>query len=42
MGTKQVGRDARTGKFVPKSTVRRRPATTVTQTVKTGNRKKGK
>ena len=30
----QVARDARTGRFIPKAVAKRRPATTVLQTVK--------
>ena len=33
-------RDARTGKFVPMKEAKRRPATTVTETVKVGPTKK--
>lgn len=40
MATKKVGRSAVSGRFVKKSTVARNPRTTVTQTVKTGNKRK--
>jgi hypothetical protein len=40
MGTKKVGRSAVSGRFVKKSTVARKPRTTVTQTVKTGKKRK--
>ena len=39
MGSKKVGRSAITGRFVKKTTVARRPRTTVTQTVRTGRRR---
>lgn len=35
-------RDARTGQFVPSGEAKRRPATTVTETVKVGQVKKRK
>lgn len=34
-GTRKVGRSAKTGRFVKKSTVQKNPSTTVTQTVRT-------
>lgn len=40
MASKKVGRSASTGRFVKKSTVRKNPRTTVTQTVRTGTRRK--
>lgn len=35
-------RDARTGRFVPKGEAKRRPSTTVTETIKRGPTKKQK
>lgn len=40
MGSKKVGRSAVSGRFVKKATVSRNPRTTVTQTVKTGKKRK--
>lgn len=40
MRTKRVGRSAVSGRFVKKSTVARNPRTTVTQTVRTGGKKR--
>ena len=40
MATRKVGRSAVTGRFVKQSTVRGHPRTTVTQTVKSGRRRK--
>lgn len=37
---RKVVRDARTGRFVPKREARRRPATTVTETVKQPSKRK--
>ena len=39
-GSGKRGRDAKTGQFVPQRTVRRRPDTTINETVR--KRKKGK
>ena len=39
-GTRKIGRDAKTGKFIPVKVAMRRPSTTVVETMKTG--KKGK
>ena len=33
--TRKIGRSAETGKFIPVSEARRRPATTVVETIKT-------
>lgn len=40
MGTRKIGRDAKTGEFIPVQEAKRRPTTTVVETIKTG--KKGK
>ena len=32
--TQKIGRDAKTGRFIPVSTARKRPATTIVQTIK--------
>lgn len=40
MGSKKVGRSAVSGRFVKKATVSRNPRTTVTQTGKTGKKRK--
>lgn len=40
MGTRKVGRSATTGRFVTNATVQRHPRTTVTQTVRSGGKKK--
>ncbi len=42
MSKKKVGRSAITGRFVKKSTVAKNPKTTITQSVRTGRRKKAK
>ena len=39
MATKTVNKSAKTGKFVSSSKVKSAPATTYTQTVKTGGKK---
>lgn len=36
----KIGRDAKTGKFITESEAKRRPNTTVVETVKGGNKKK--
>lgn len=41
MGVRKVARDAGTGKFVPLEEAKKRPKTTVVETVKTSS-KKGK
>ena len=40
MSTKKIGRDAKTGEFIPVKEAKKRPNTTVVETIKTG--KKGK
>lgn len=42
MGTRKIGRDAKTGEFIPVKEAQRRPATTVIETIKTPPKKKGK
>ena len=37
-GTQKIGRDAKTGKFVPVKEAQRRPTTTVVETIKKGKR----
>jgi hypothetical protein len=39
-GTRQIARDAATGRFIPLAEARRRPETTVVETVKVAPRKK--
>jgi hypothetical protein len=39
MGTRQIGRDAKTGRIIPVSVAARRPSTTVVETVKTPPKK---
>ncbi len=39
MATRKVNRSAISGRFVTKSTTKRSPKTTVTQTVRTGKKK---
>lgn len=39
MGTRKVNRSAISGRFVTKATTKRRPKTTVTQTVRVGSKK---
>ena len=34
----KIGRDARTGKFIPVKTAERRPATTVVETIRKGKK----
>ena len=41
-GTRRIGRDAGTGKFIPVSEARRRPGRTVVETIKTKPKPKGK
>lgn len=36
----KIGRDAKTGQFIPVSKAKRRPATTVVETIKVGGKKK--
>ncbi len=40
MGTRKLGRDARTGTFIPVKEAKRRPGTTVVETVKTTRKKR--
>lgn len=35
-GTTKIGRDARTGQFIPVDQAKRRPSTTVVETIKKG------
>ncbi len=42
MGTRKIGRDARTGQFIPVKDAKRRPRTTVVETIKTRKPKKRK
>jgi hypothetical protein len=35
MGTRKIGRDAKTGEFIPVKEAQRRPSTTVVETIKT-------
>lgn len=35
MGTRKIGRDAKTGEFIPVKEAQRRPTTTVVETIKT-------
>jgi hypothetical protein len=42
MGTRKIGRDAKTGEFIPVKEAQRRPTTTVIETIKTPPKKKGK
>lgn len=39
--TRRIGRDARTGRFIPVKIAQRRKATAVVETIKIGKRKKG-
>lgn len=41
MVARKIGRDAKTGKFIPVKVANRRPSTTVVETIKTP-KKKGK
>lgn len=40
MATRKIGRDARTGEFIPVEVARRRPNTTTVETIKTPPKKK--
>ena len=42
MATRKIGRDAKTGEFIPVKEAKRRPNTTTVETVKTPTKKKGK
>lgn len=42
MGTRKVGRDAKTGEFIPVKEAQRHPNTTVIETIKTPPKKKDK
>lgn len=42
MGTRRIGRDAKTGEFIPVKEAERRPNTTVIETIKTPPKTKGK
>lgn len=39
-GTRKIGRDASTGKFIPVGEAKRRPKTTVVETIKTPKKRK--
>lgn len=39
MGTKKIGRDAKTGRIIPVKEARRRPSTTTVETVNTRKKK---
>ena len=38
MATRKIGRDAKTGKFIPVKEAERRPTTTVVETIKKGKK----
>jgi hypothetical protein len=40
MGTRKIGRDAKTGTFIPVKEAKRRPGSTVVETVKTAKKKR--
>lgn len=40
MATRKIGRDAKTGHFIPVEVARRRPATTVVETIKVPPKKR--
>ena len=42
MATRKIGRDAKTGEFIPVKEAKRRPNTTVIETITTPPKKKGK
>ena len=42
MGTRKIGRDARTGEFITVKEAERRPNSTVVETIKMPPKKKGK
>lgn len=42
MGSRKIGRDAKTGEFIPVKEAKRRPTTTVIETIKSPPKKKGK
>ena len=42
MGSTKIGRDAKTGEFIPVREAKRRPNTTVIETIKTPTKKTGK
>lgn len=42
VGTRKIGRDAKTGEFIPVKEAKRRPTTTVIETIKSPPKKKGK
>lgn len=41
-GTVKIGRDAKTGEFIPVKTAKKRKATATVETIKKGKRGKGK
>jgi hypothetical protein len=41
-GTRKIGRDAKTGKFIPVKEAKRRKSTAIVETIKKGKRRKGK
>lgn len=42
MGTRKIGRDAKTGEYIPVKEAQRRPTTTVVETIKTKPKPKPK
>lgn len=42
MATRKIGRDAKTGEFIPVKEAKQRPNTTVVETIKTNPKPKGK
>ena len=40
VSTRKIGRDAKSGQFIPVKTAKRRPSTTVVETIKVGRKKK--
>ena len=42
MGSRKIGRDAKTGEFIKVEEAKRRPSTTTVETIKTPPKKKGK
>lgn len=42
MGSRKIGRDAKTGEFIPVKEAERRPSTRVVETIKTPPKPKGK
>ncbi len=42
MATRKIGRDAGSGRFIPVDVAKRRPKTTVVETIKTKPKRKGR